>query len=72
MIFAWNEFFLAVQLNPVDGSTVPVWVTHERDHARQLHGQALGGFDARGAAVVIAGWIAQKRMIRGLSMGAIK
>ena len=27
VIFAWNEFFLAVQLNPVDGSTVPIWVT---------------------------------------------
>ena len=27
VIFAWNEFFYAVQLNPVDGSTVPIWVT---------------------------------------------
>ena len=27
VIFAWNEFFLAVQLNPVDGSTIPIWVT---------------------------------------------
>ena len=27
LIFAWNEFFYAVQLNPVKGSTVPVWVT---------------------------------------------
>ena len=27
LIFAWNEFFYAVQLNPVKGSTVPIWVT---------------------------------------------
>ena len=27
VIFAWNEYFYAVQLNPVAGSTVPIWVT---------------------------------------------
>jgi sorbitol/mannitol transport system permease protein len=71
-IFAWNEFFLAVQLNPVDASTVPVWVS--------TNVTTRGNFMARLSAastlavlpVVIAGWVAQKRMIRGLSMGAIK
>ena len=27
LIFAWNEYFYAVQLNPVSGSTIPIWVT---------------------------------------------
>src|SRR4029450_8758280 len=27
IIFAWNEYFYAVQLNPIDASTVPMWVT---------------------------------------------
>ena len=27
VIFAWNEYFFAVQLNPVSGATVPIWVT---------------------------------------------
>ena len=27
VIFAWNEYFYAVQLNPAAGSTVPIWVT---------------------------------------------
>ena len=44
-IFAWNEFFLAVQLNPVEGSTVPVWVSTSVSHPRQVHGQAIGGVD---------------------------
>jgi sorbitol/mannitol transport system permease protein len=72
LIFAWNEYFYAVQLNPVDGSTIPQWVT--------THVSTRGNFLAKLSAasvlacipVVIAGWIAQKRMIRGLAMGAIK
>ena len=27
VIFAWNEYFYAVQLNPADASTIPIWVT---------------------------------------------
>jgi sorbitol/mannitol transport system permease protein len=72
LIFAWNEYFYAVQLNPVEGSTVPIWVT--------THVSTRGNFLATLSAasvlacipVVVAGWIAQKRMIRGLALGAIK
>jgi sorbitol/mannitol transport system permease protein len=72
LIFAWNEYFYAVQLNPVEGSTIPMWVT--------THVSTRGNFLATLSAasvlacipVVLAGWIAQKRMIRGLAMGAIK
>jgi sorbitol/mannitol transport system permease protein len=72
IIFAWNEFFYAVQLNPVSGSTVPVWVT--------TYVSTRGAFLAKLSAasvlaclpVVLAGWIAQKRLIRGLALGAIK
>jgi sorbitol/mannitol transport system permease protein len=72
VIFAWNEYFYAVQLNPVDGSTIPMWVT--------THVSTRGNFLATLSAasvlacipVVVAGWLAQKRMIRGLAMGAIK
>jgi polyol transport system permease protein len=72
VIFAWNEYFYAVQLNPADGSTIPQWVT--------THVSTRGNFLAKLSAasvlacipVVLAGWIAQKRMIRGLAMGAVK
>jgi sorbitol/mannitol transport system permease protein len=72
VIFAWNEYFYAVQLNPADGSTIPQWVT--------THVSTRGNFLAKLSAasvlacipVVVAGWIAQKRMIRGLAMGAVK
>ena len=72
VIFAWNEFFLAVQLNPVGASTIPVWVNSQQ----KFQGQFLAGLSAASVLatfpVVIAGWVAQKRMIRGLAMGAIK
>ncbi len=72
VIFAWNEFFLAVQLNPTGASTMPVWVNSQQ----KFQGQFLAGLSAASVLatfpVVIAGWAAQKRMIRGLAMGAIK
>jgi sorbitol/mannitol transport system permease protein len=71
-IFGWNEFFLAVQLNPVDNSTVPIWVTSNVTTRGNFMAQLSAASTLAILPVVIAGWIAQKRMIRGLSMGAIK
>jgi sorbitol/mannitol transport system permease protein len=72
IIFAWNEYFYAIQLNFAGASTMPQWVIGNVS--------TRGNFLARLSAasiiaclpVVLAGWAAQKRMIRGLSMGAIK
>jgi sorbitol/mannitol transport system permease protein len=71
-IFAWNEFFLAVQLNPVESSTVPVWVSTNVTTRGNFMAKLSAASTLAVLPVVIAGWIAQKRMIRGLSMGAIK
>ncbi len=71
-IFAWNEFFLAVQLNPVESSTVPVWVSTNVTTRGNFMAQLSAASTLAVLPVVIAGWVAQKRMIRGLSMGAIK
>ena len=71
-IFAWNEFFLAVQLNPVESSTVPVWVSTNVTTRGNFMAKISAASTLAVLPVVIAGWLAQKRMIRGLSMGAIK
>ena len=71
-IFAWNEFFLAVQLNPVDNSTVPVWVSTNVTTRGMFMARLSAASTLAVLPVVVAGWVAQKRMIRGLSMGAIK
>lgn len=72
IIFAWNEFFLAVQLNPADASTVPIWVTGNVSTRGNFLAKLSAASTLATLPVVIAGWVAQKRMIRGLAMGAIK
>jgi sorbitol/mannitol transport system permease protein len=72
VIFAWNEFFYAVQLNPVDGSTVPIWVTTNISTRGDFLAKLSAASVLACIPVVLAGWVAQKRMIRGLAMGAIK
>ena len=72
VIFAWNEFFLAVQLNTVNGQTVPIWVTSFVSTRGNFIAKLSAASTLATLPVVIAGWVAQKRMIRGLAMGAIK
>lgn len=72
VIFAWNEFFLAVQLNPADASTMPIWVTSNVSTRGNFLAKLSAASTLATLPVVLAGWIAQKRMIRGLAMGAIK
>lgn len=72
VIFAWNEYFYAVQLNSVQGSTMPIWVTTEISTRGQFLAKLSAASVLACIPVVLAGWIAQKRMIRGLALGAIK
>jgi polyol transport system permease protein len=72
LIFAWNEYFYAIQLNPIGGSTVPIWVTDQVSTRGNFLAKLSAASVLACIPVVAAGWIAQKRMIRGLAMGAIK
>jgi polyol transport system permease protein len=72
VIFAWNEYFYAVQLNPAGGSTMPIWVTTNISTRGNFLAQLSAASVLATLPVVLAGWLAQKRMIRGLAMGAIK
>ncbi len=72
LIFAWNEYFYAYQLNNISGQTVPIWVTTNISTRGNFLAKLSAASVVASVPVVLAGWIAQKRMIRGLSMGAIK
>jgi len=71
IIFAWNEFFFAFNLAPKE-STVPMFMV------RFVSGETL--FWAKLSAsstmavlpIVLLGWAAQRQLVRGLSMGAVK
>jgi sorbitol/mannitol transport system permease protein len=72
IIFAWNEFFFAVNLAATRAATVPMFmigfVTSEGLFWAKL---AAAGTMAM-LPVVIIGWAAQRQLVRGLSMGAVK
>jgi sorbitol/mannitol transport system permease protein len=72
VIFAWNEFFFAVNLMATQGATVPMFmigfVTSEGLFWAKL---AAAGTMAM-LPVVLVGWAAQRQLVRGLSMGAVK
>jgi sorbitol/mannitol transport system permease protein len=72
MIFAWNEYFFALQLNSAGAQTIPIWVTTNISEKDNFLAKLSAASVLASLPVVIAGWMAQKRMIRGLAMGAIK
>lgn len=71
-IFSWNEFFFAVNLTSIRGPTAPVFlvsfITSEGLYWARLSAAATLAV----LPVLIIGWSAQKQLVRGLSMGAIK
>jgi sorbitol/mannitol transport system permease protein len=72
VIFAWNEYFYALQLNFANGSTMPQWVTTNVSTRGNFLAKLSAASVLACLPVVLAGWAAQKRLVRGLSMGALK
>jgi sorbitol/mannitol transport system permease protein len=71
-IFAWNEYFLAVNLTVFNSQTIPIWVTTTISTRGQFLAKLSAAATLACLPVVAAGWLAQKRLVRGLTMGAIK
>jgi len=71
-IFAWNEYFLAVSLTTFEAQTVPIWVTGNVDNRDLFFAKLCAAATLACIPVVAAGWVAQKKLVRGLAMGAIK
>jgi len=71
-IFAWNEYFLVFNLTANSARTLPPFLGSFVDG----RGQFLAALSAAGTLavtpVVLAGWVAQKRLVQGLSLGALK
>jgi polyol transport system permease protein len=72
VIFAWNEYFYALQLNFANSSTMPQWVITNVSTRGNFLAKLSAASTIACLPVVLAGWATQKRMIRGLSMGALK
>jgi sorbitol/mannitol transport system permease protein len=72
IIFTWNEFFFAVNLTAARAATVPVFLVGFITSEGLFFAQLAAAATMAALPVVIACWIAQKQLVRGLSMGAIK
>ena len=71
-IFAWNEFFLAVNLTTVNAATVPVFIAGMISPEGPFIAHLSAAATLACLPVLLAGWAAQDKLVRGLSMGAVK
>lgn len=71
-IFSWNEFFLARSLTSVQAQTVPLYLVGFISTQGLFLAKLSAASLLATLPVVLAGLIAQKQLVRGLSLGAIK
>jgi sorbitol/mannitol transport system permease protein len=71
-IFAWNEFFFAVSLTATQAATVPVFLVSFITSEGLFWARLSAASTMAVLPVILAGWIAQKWLVRGLSLGAVK
>jgi sorbitol/mannitol transport system permease protein len=72
LIFSWNEFFFAYFLTATRGPTVPVFMVSFLQSEGQYWARLAAAAAVACLPVILAGWIAQKQLVRGLSLGALK
>jgi sorbitol/mannitol transport system permease protein len=73
IIFAWNEFFFAVNLVATEkAATVPLFMQKFITSEGLFWAKLSAASTLAIAPVVILGWISQRQLVRGLSMGAVK
>jgi sorbitol/mannitol transport system permease protein len=72
VIFSWNEFFFAVNLTASRAATVPVFLVGFITSEGLFWARLSAAATMACLPVLLAGWIAQKQLVRGLTMGAVK
>jgi len=72
VIFAWNEFFFAVNLTASQAATVPVFLVGFITSEGLYFAKLCAAATMAALPVVVAGWIAQNKLVQGLSFGAVK
>ncbi len=70
-VFSWNEYFFAANLTN-SNSTLPLFLQKFLSFGELYTAQVAAVATIVSIPVVIAGWIAQKSLVRGLLFGAVK
>lgn len=72
IIFSWNEFMFAVNLTAVRSSTAPVFLVGFITSEGLFLARLCAAATLVSLPVLIAGFAAQDKLVRGLSLGAVK
>ncbi|TMF58165.1 MAG: carbohydrate ABC transporter permease [Chloroflexi bacterium] len=72
LIFAWNEFFYAVNFTSSVAATSPIFLVGFISGRGLFYAKLAAAATLASLPVLLAGWFAQKQLIRGLTMGAVK
>jgi sorbitol/mannitol transport system permease protein len=70
-IFAWNEYFLAVNFTTTV-TTLPIFLQKFLSFGKLYTAQVAAVATLVNLPVVLAGWSVQKSLVRGLTFGAVK
>ncbi len=71
-IFAWNEFFFAFNLTVRKAAPLSVYISSFKTAEGLFWAKMSAAATATVLPVLIAGWTAQRRLVTGLTMGAVK
>jgi sorbitol/mannitol transport system permease protein len=72
LIFSWNEFLLAVNLTSANTQTLPVFISSFMTSEGLFWAKMSAASTLAVAPVILAGWLAQRSLVRGLTFGAVK
>ncbi|MCB0130963.1 MAG: carbohydrate ABC transporter permease [Caldilineaceae bacterium] len=73
LIFTWNEFFLAVNLTTRSASPLSVYIsTFKAAQGDLFVAKMSAAATVTVLPVLIAGWVAQRQLVAGLTLGAVK
>jgi len=71
-IFAWNEFFFAFNLTTIKAAPLSVYISSFKTAEGLFWAKMSAAATATVLPVLIAGWVAQRQLVTGLTMGAVK
>jgi len=72
IVFIWNEFFFALHLTYTRAATLPVHVAAYMTQEGLFWAKMCAISTVAILPPLLAGWINQKQLVRGLTMGAVK
>ena len=72
VIFAWNEFFFAVNLTSYDAATLPVYMASFFTTEGQTWAKLSAAATLALLPILLLGWLVQRNLVRGLTFGAVK